>query len=146
MRVVLDTNIVVSRYVAPQGVVAQVLERWRQQSFELVVSEAVLSEFQRVLAYDRIRARHLMSDEEILALIEDFREFAILVEPSETADAIKDDPDDNKFLECAEAGGAEYIVSGDPHLLALKQYRGIQILSPAAFLGFLDTRDLTFTQ
>ena len=138
MRVVVDTNIVVSRYVAPQGVVAEVLARWEQQAFELVVSEPILSEFQRVLAYERIRARHLMSDAEILEVVEDFREFTILVEPTETVDAVKDDPDDNIFLDCALAGGAECIVSGDFHLLALKQYRGIQILSPAAFLAFLN--------
>lgn len=141
MRVVVDTNIVVSRYVAPHGVVAQIVERWRQQAFELVVSEPILSEFQRVLAYERIRARHRMDDAGILELIEDFREFAILVEPTETVNVVKDDPDDNKFIECAQAGGAECIVSSDLHLLALKQYRGIQILSPAAFLAFLNTQD-----
>ncbi len=48
------------------------------------------------------------------------------------------DPDDNEFLECALAGGADYIVSGDAHLLDIGQYDGIQLVTPAAFLVVLD--------
>lgn len=48
------------------------------------------------------------------------------------------DPDDTKFLECALAGGADYIVSGDAHLLNVGQHEGIQIVSPAAFLSVLN--------
>lgn len=50
------------------------------------------------------------------------------------------DPDDNKFLECAIAGGADYIVSGDAHLVEMEEYRGIQILTPAEFLVVLGER------
>ena len=139
MRVVADTNVVVSRYVAPRGVVVRILERWQQNAFDLLVSEAILAEYQRVLAYPRLRARHGLSDEEISVVIEDFREIGLLIEPEVSLSVVEDDPDDGKFLECAVAGGAEYIVTGDPHLLNLKQYQGIQILSPAAFLAFLDT-------
>ncbi len=139
MRVVADTNVVVSRYVAPRGVVVRILERWQQNAFDLLVSEAILAEYQRVLAYPRLRARHGLSDEEISVVIEDFREIGLLIEPEVSLSVVEDDPDDDKFLECAVAGGAEYIVTGDLHLLNLKQYQGIQILSPAAFLAFLDT-------
>ena len=140
MRVVADTNVVVSRYVAPRGAVVRILERWQQNAFDLLVSEAILAEYQRVLAYPRLRARHGLSDEEIsVVVIEDFREIGLLIEPEVSLSVVEDDLDDDKFLECAVAGGAEYIVTGDPHLLNLKQYQGIQILSPAAFLAFLDT-------
>ncbi|HEX8228447.1 MAG TPA: putative toxin-antitoxin system toxin component, PIN family, partial [Chloroflexia bacterium] len=63
---------------------------------------------------------------------------AIFVHPTVPIDAIASDPDDNKFLECAVAGGADYIVSGDKHLLSLGEYEGIRILSPADFLRVLE--------
>src|SRR5919202_1831035 len=101
MRVVVDTNVVVSRYVAPRGRPAQVLNHWQQGDFDLLVSEPILREYERVLGYDHVRTRHLMSDEEITDIIEDFGEFAIVVDPSEKLAVVKDDPDDDKFLECA---------------------------------------------
>jgi uncharacterized protein len=61
----------------------------------------------------------------------------MLVTPTETIQLIREDPDDNKFIECVLAGGAEDIVSGDTYLLAVKEYRGIHILSPSLFLAVL---------
>lgn len=139
MRVVVDTNIVVSRSISAKGAPAEVLRRWRQEQFELLVSEPMLDEYERALGYERVRVRHQMSDDEIHEVVTQFRRFAILVEPTETLAVIEDDPDDNRVLECAVAGEAEYIVSGDAHLLTLKRYQGIQILSPAAFLTFLES-------
>lgn len=67
------------------------------------------------------------------------RRFALVVEPQEDVDAIPEDPDDNRVLECAVAGAADCIVSGDVrHLLRLREYQGIHILSPTAFLALLD--------
>lgn len=140
MRVVVDTNVVVSRFLSSLGAPAEILNRWRQETFELLVSEPILAEYERVLGYERVRRRHQMTGEEIHEVMAQFRRFAILVEHLETLDVVKDDPDDNKFLECALAGGAEFVISGGPHLLGLRQYQGIQILSPAAFLAFLNTR------
>lgn len=137
MRIVIDTNVVVSRFLSPKGAPAQIFEKWRLESFELLVSEPVLSEYQKALSYKHVRARHRMTDEEIAETIRDFRKFAILVNPAEKLAVIKEDPDDNKFLEVAEAGGAGYIVSGDEHLLKLREYRSIQILPPTAFLAAL---------
>jgi len=134
MKVVVDTNIVVSSYIVQNGKPARVLNYWKNKAFDLVVSEPLLVEYEEVLKYTRIRKRHLMTDKEIAKLIEDFREFAILIEPSMTLTIISDDPDDNRVLECAEEGGAEYIISGDPDILDLKEYKGIQILSPSTFL------------
>ena len=141
MRVVADTNVVVSRYIAPGGSPVRILDRWQQGGFELLVSEPILEEYRRVLRYDRLRARHGLSDDEIEEVIDDLREFAIMTTPGERIEAVKDDPDDDKFLECGAAGGAEIVVSGDQHLLALGSFRGIQILPPTAFLAFLDEAD-----
>ncbi len=62
---------------------------------------------------------------------------SVLVEPKENINIIKEDPDDNKFLECAVEACADYIISGDAHLLKLQQFRGIEILSPKEFLSDL---------
>lgn len=137
MRVVVDTNLVVSRTLVARGIPAQILAAWRAERFELLVSEPILEEYRRVLGYPRLRARHRRSDAQIEEIIEEFREFAVLVEPTRAIAAIADDPDDDKFLECAVAGGADVIVSGDPHLLALGEYEGVPILRPAAFLALL---------
>ncbi len=59
------------------------------------------------------------------------------LEPTEKLDIIKDDPDDNKFLECAFAASAEYIISGDEHLLSLKRFMDIKIVNPAEFVKLM---------
>ena len=66
-----------------------------------------------------------------MVMLEDFAEF---VTPPKAVRKIKDDPDDNRILECALESGAQLIISGDHHLLELKQYRNIKILSPSDFL------------
>jgi uncharacterized protein len=134
MRAVLDTNVFVSRFLSPRGVPAEIFQHWKAEVFELVVSEPILAEYVQVLGYEKVRSRHRMGEAEIADIISDLRRYAVLVEPKETPRVVKDDPDDDKFLSCAVVGGAEYIVSGDAHLLALRTYQDIQILSPRAFL------------
>jgi uncharacterized protein len=138
MRVVLDTNVLISRYLSPNGLPAQVLDLWRQEAFELVVSESILAEYQEVLSYDRLRRLHGLSEAEIAAILEDFREFAILAEPTERLQVVPEDPDDDRFVEAALAGEAELIVSGDHHLLQLKTYNGIRVVIPSVFLAILE--------
>jgi putative PIN family toxin of toxin-antitoxin system len=141
MRVVLDTNSVVSRYLVAAGIPAQIMTAWRLQRFDLVVSPALLAEYERVLNYERLRRRHGLSPEEVTREIAGLRDAALLVIPTEVPAVIADDPDDDHVLACAVAGEADYIVSGDRHLLTLGEYRGIRILRPAAFLALLDTNN-----
>ena len=135
MRVVIDTNVIVSRFLSPFGNPALIVALWEEGIFELIVSEVILAEYARVLAYQAVQARHHMSLGEIGQVIADFRSFAILVEPFETIDVVADDPSDNRFLEAAVTGRCDYLVSGDPHLLGVGTYRGVTILSPAAFVA-----------
>jgi len=65
------------------------------------------------------------------------RERAEVVTPAHQIEAIPDDPSDNRLLEAAIAGGADYVVSGDRHLLDLKTYEGVQIVTPARFVAIL---------
>lgn len=133
MKVVLDTNVIISRFLSPLGSPARIFHLWQSGSFELLVSESILSEYKKVLSYDRIQRCHKMTAEDMTQAIDGFSQFSIVVPTGESLTVSKD-PDDNKFIECAFFGGADYIVSGDPHLLELIEYQGIQILTPRQFL------------
>jgi putative PIN family toxin of toxin-antitoxin system len=132
---VADADVTVSSVISVTGAPATILRRWRDQAFDLVVSEDILAEYERVLEYPRIRR---LADAEIGALIAGFRRFATLVDVTERRRVVPDDPDDDKYLDCARAARAAYVVSGDSHLLALREHEGIRILSPRAFLTLLD--------
>lgn len=137
MRAVIDTNIVVSRYLTPGGLASRILSLWREDAFELQVSEPILAEIHEVLLRPSLRSRHQLEGDHVEQIIDNFRRFGSLVVPTESIQA-SEDPDDDMFLECAVAGGADVIVTRDPHLLDLKSFRGIRILTPAAFLAVLE--------
>ncbi len=135
MRVVFDTNVIVSAFLSPQGVPSEIVKLWRQGVFDVVVSREMLDEYRRVLSRSTIRMRHGMTDSEIAAVIAGFEEVAILVTPGTPDVVIQGDPDDDKVIAAAVAGGAGYIVSGDAHLIDLREHRGIPILRPATLLA-----------
>lgn len=133
LRVVLDTNVVISALLF-RGPTSQLVECWRDKKFIPVVSKAVVEEYLRVLAYSKFQ----LSVVEVRSLIE--RQLLPFAEPVEVTDipvVIRQDPSDNIFLACAYAGRARYLVSGDRHLLTLKRYRGIPILTVRSFLSKL---------
>jgi putative PIN family toxin of toxin-antitoxin system len=138
MRVVLDANVFVSALISSQGAPARVVARWRDEAFDIVVSPAILSELETVLHYPRLQQRYNLPDQDIRRFIQLLRKFAVEVSPVEELDVVKQDAADNRYLECALAGGASVIVTGDRHLLDLGQYETIHILSPAGFLAFLE--------
>ncbi|MCE5259595.1 MAG: putative toxin-antitoxin system toxin component, PIN family [Chloroflexi bacterium] len=137
MRAVLDANVLVSALLSPHGSPAGLLSRWEAGQFELLYSADTLQELQRVLHYSRLRARYPLPEEEVRRFLWLFPRFATQVTPKETITFIASDPDDNRYLECAIAGGAEVIVSGDKHLLTLGDFRGIRILTSAEFTALL---------
>jgi hypothetical protein len=136
-RAVLDANVLVSGILSPKGAPAKVLTAWQAEQFHLVLSEAVLDEINRVLHYPRIATRHRWSEERLQGFIEDLAHLAIMTSGSAYLAVIAEDPPDDRYLECAIEGEADYIVSGDQHLLELGEYQGIGILTPRAFLDVL---------
>jgi putative PIN family toxin of toxin-antitoxin system len=76
MRVVLDTNVVISAFLNPGGIPAQIFKLWRQERFEVVITEAILDEYIKVLQYSRIQTRLKLDISEVA---DDFREFSTLV-------------------------------------------------------------------
>ena len=120
MRVVLDTNVMVSALIKPGGIPAQILAH--ATYFALITSDAILTELERVLPYERIKQRYKLSDpiiEEYLAGIRDDRNVVAVIK---AVTGVSQDPDDDKFLACAETPEADCIVSGDPQLTNLGSY------------------------
>jgi putative PIN family toxin of toxin-antitoxin system len=134
LRVVLDTNVYVSGTILARGTPFEVLEAWRQQAYILITSETIIVEIERVLRYPRIRDRYSVSERDIERLVESLSADALVVPGDYTLSGVSVDPDDDKFLACALEAQADCIVTGDPDLLDLVCYQGIDILKPHQFL------------
>jgi putative PIN family toxin of toxin-antitoxin system len=132
MRMVLDTNVLVSALLIETSLPAQLLTQWRRERFDLLTADLQLEELMRVTRYPKISARLKPS----LAgrLIHHLRELAVLIENLPPV-AVSPDPDDNDLLALALGGEADYLITDDkPHLLALARHEGTQIVSVRDFI------------
>lgn len=134
MRIVLDTNILISAFVSKRGASAQILAYCQSGELELLSSPDTLDELRCVLAYPDIRKRLTYRDEQIEGLLAFLELTAVSLTPSSILRAVPADAEDDKFVALALAGEARYIVSGDGHLLELGEVQGVSILKPAEFL------------
>lgn len=137
MRIVIDTNVLVSGLISNRGSIRRVLDLLRDHQYKLLYSEEILSELLRVLRHSRIRDKYQIGPEEISALFDLILMRGILVIPTVRIDVCRD-PKDNKFLEVAVTGEANILVTGDDDLLSLYVFQGIRILTPAEFVTFFD--------
>ncbi len=135
MRVVIDTNVFVSALVNPDGVPSQLLDYL--EPIGLLSSNSLLSELERVVHYPRIQKKYGLTDEIIASFVLRVYRASRLVEIHENTSGITRDPDDDRFLACALAGGADFVVSGDRHLLEIGEYHGIPIITPSSLLALL---------
>jgi len=133
MRVVIDTNTIVSALFW-RGAPRRLLEVARLGAIDLFVSPDLLAEMEDVLQREKFSARLTLAGCSVRELVLGYAALARVVEPPAIAPAVLADLDDDNVLACALAAHANYIVSGDNHLLQLKQYQGIPILSVAQFL------------
>ena len=135
MRVVLDTNVLVSALISSGTPPGLLYEAWTQGEFELVTSRAQIAELERVLAYERLRP--YIAPTEAEALCETIDAMATVVETLPDVE-LSADPDDNAILATAIAADADLIVTGDKsHLLALESVEAIPIVTPRAALRHL---------
>ncbi len=128
-RVVLDTNVLISG-VLFGGKPRRIIESVVKGKINAYLSPVILDEFKDVIA----RPKFGLGDETSFEITREIEDIFLFVFPKIVIERIKDDPDDNAILECALAADAEYIVTGDPHLLSLDSFKGMQILTPATFL------------
>ena len=128
IRVVLDTNVLVSGIAYSGGIPGSILEAWLGGGLDVVLSDYILEEAIRILPKFPALA---MSPSELLSLADNFRSRAQMVEPDSTIEAALRDPKDQQVLGTLRASGADYLITGDKDLLALAgKY---PIVTPAAF-------------
>ncbi len=138
IRAVLDANVVIAAMLNPAGIPADVVGRVRED-YELVWSPPIIAECHRVADYRRIRSRSKVADPH--AFIDDLAEAAVMVTTDlPQVEAVRADPSDDVYVATALVGAARWVVSGDRHLLALKRFAGVRIVTPSAFRSELPGR------
>lgn len=130
-RVVLDANIIVGFSLTRGETISSIFNSWEKEEFDLLVSEEIFAEIETVLEYEK--TKKLVNPWEKAALLEKLKIQAEFVKVETKLDILLDQKD-NKYLECAVDGWADFIISGDRHLLELKEYRWIKIVTPQEFL------------
>jgi putative PIN family toxin of toxin-antitoxin system len=134
MRVILDTNILLSALLSPMGVPAQLLDAWERKKLTLVACGELIAELRDVAGRPFFRARFRPSAAELLAAgLRDFSFFCRHV-PS---GPIAPDPKDSYLLSLAEASQAEFLVTGDKELLSLKRHKSTRIITAAGMIEIL---------
>ena len=132
LRVVLDTNVLVSALHFPKGSLSSVWQLLLEGKYRLILSPSIIEETATIL-----RGRFLWRESHIQDTLKLLARKAALVRPSVVLDAVPDDPKDNHILASALAGEADMVVSGDRDLLRLKEYAAIPIVRPMDFLRTL---------
>ncbi len=131
--VVLDTNIFISSVfweASPYVIINKAIN----QEIIVFISNDIIEEIKEVLARD-----FSLEKQEIDDIVDSFVYFTHLIEPKEKVDVVKEDPDDDRILECSVACGAKFIITYNKHLLKLRKFRGAKIILPGEFLRFLKT-------
>ncbi len=128
-KVVFDTNVLISAILFG-GSPRKCLELVIEGEIELYLSKEIIREVEGVLSREKFN----ITEENLRYIISSLDSIAKFVSPKTKLDVIKKDPQDNKILECAIESEADFIISGDTHLLELSEFRKIKILKPADFL------------
>jgi putative PIN family toxin of toxin-antitoxin system len=134
LKVVLDTNVLISAILFG-GKPRQILEKAIRGEIGLCISEPILEELKGVLQ----RSKFGYSSEMIQVILTELTGISNFVNPPESINVVSEDPEDNRILECAVEADANYIVTGDFHLLKLSRYRHIEVVNAVAFLEKLSS-------
>ncbi len=137
MRIVADTNVLISATFW-KGDSFKIIEKVENKEIELIISKEIIEEYANVLNYEEIREKVKTKSLAARFTIGAIIGMATIVQPKEKVDIIKEDSDDNKFLEAALEGKADFIIGQDNHLLKIREFKGIKILKPEEFLKRLD--------
>lgn len=137
MRAVVDTNVLIRAIIKPLGTVGPVLQRLTAGDYHIVYSRPLLDELVEKLDLPRLKGKYGITVEMVAGLLAVLSLRGELV-MSEVTVSVCRDPEDNMVIEAALAGNATVVVTGDEDLLILRQYEGIEFVTPRAFLARLD--------
>lgn len=131
LKVVIDTNTVISAPLSEDGNPAKIFELLLLEEINNFTSDEIIAEVTEVFNREKIKTK--LPQDKINFVINNFKKFSKFVKPINKLDVIKEDVDDNKILECAETANVDYVVTGDRHLKKLRNYKNIRIVSPKEF-------------
>ena len=134
-RIVIDTNTLISALGWKKGNPRKVLDSVFNEKNKLIESKETIDEYDEVVSREKF---DFITKEEKQEFKLGLLRVAEIVEPKTKVNLIKADPDDNMFLECASEGKADYIISGNDHLLKQKEFNGIKIVTPREFVELKD--------
>ncbi len=129
MKIVLDTNVFISG-VFFSGPPYQILDAWRQGKIEIVLSQEIFDEYQRIAAELSRQFKGI----DVSVFLDLLTVNAIWVYAPQIPFSVSKDPDDDKFISCALASRTKVIVSGDKHLLNISGFRGVEVLTPHTYI------------
>lgn len=136
LRIVVDTNVMVSATYW-RGDSNRVIRLADEGKITVVISKEIIEEYNQAIKSDeiaeKIEKKNLVAEQTMTKVINE----SLIVEPKDKILVVKDDLDDNKFIECAVEGKADFIISRDKHLLKLKSYKNIKIIKPEDFCKML---------
>ena len=141
IKAVIDTNVLVSGIISAKGAPRKILELAKKETFQAVTSVSINHEVLDVLHRDYIYTKYHLNEDIIDDIAAFLYEGTLITSDSVEISKIRKDPEDNMFIGCAIEGDADYIVSGDKHLLNLKHYQNIKIVDAKGFLDILHVRD-----
>ena len=127
-RVVLDTNVLVAAHFNPGSASNKILDLCQRKKLVSVLTSHILEEFSLIL-------RNISARKSFRKRIDKIISQAILIKRAPRVNVVTEDPEDNKFLSCALAGKADYIITSDRHLLVLRKFRETKIVKPVQFLS-----------
>ncbi|MBU1199788.1 MAG: putative toxin-antitoxin system toxin component, PIN family [Nanoarchaeota archaeon] len=125
MNITADTNFLISSTQWNYSVAHKLLQKLIRNKFEIFTTKDILEEFANVLNRD-----FQYNQSEIENILSKVMQFATIITPKIKVQVIKDDPDDDKVIECALESESKYIITYDKHLLKLGKYKGIKIITP----------------
>lgn len=131
-KVVIDTNIYISA-IFWGGKPRKIVELGRRGHIWIFTSSEIEKEID-----DKLRSKFKLDADEAAQVLIDFSTFTVPVKITQRINAVADDSDDDKFIECALSCGAGFIVSGDRHLLDLKEYEGVKIIKASNFISYFE--------
>ncbi len=137
MKITVDTNVLISAtfWFGDSNKIIQMVD---DKQLELILSKPIIDEYKNVLFYNEIQSKIKNKNLEIIYSIKKLMSISKIIKPKEKINIIKEDSKDNKILECAIEGGVNLIISQDRHLLKLKNFRGIRIVTPKEFLNIFE--------
>lgn len=137
LRAVLDTNIFVSGIKSQKGVPSQIIDAWKKKQFTVITSPQLLLEIHEVLLRPAILTLLKKTPDEVNKFIKLLNQKTFVTEGNLEIDVLKNDPDDNMVLACAEEGLATHLVTRNTKDFPFKEYKGIRIVTPKEFLEIL---------